>query len=38
MCRRRSQPCAGDEVARHQGWTPETRVEGVRASLKNIYL
>ena len=24
-----SQPCAGDEVARHQGWTPETRVVGV---------
>ena len=24
------QPCAGDEVARHQGWTPETRVEGVQ--------
>ena len=23
------QPCAGDEVARHQGWTPTTRVSGV---------
>ena len=28
------QPCAGDEVARHHGWTPETRVEGVQKSIR----
>ena len=33
-----SQPCAGDEVARHQGWTPETRVEGVRRSPTNTVI